>query len=325
MTHNTNTSNEFYVNSIKESPFLDDRSKTTILTGIKRMISLSGAQSIHDLLMNPDKYGEKLSTSGIPDESLKTYMTGILSIYNYSDLKATHKVIFNKWYKWYLKSRKVITRRRFDRVPTERMLKAHMDWEVIVKRVLSMSSESGKDYVLMCMITMIPPRRQADWSNVRVYIDPKYKPPPDHNYMHLYWDQPYILLTNYKTNQYYGNWYKKIPSNLLKVLRQSLQDEPRDYLFMDATGKPFKRVEAFTLWSNRAIKKILDNEFASMNMLRHSFASYIQRVNPNMTMRERYYIAKDMGHSIMQNIAYDFNATTNNFNKETFTDVPRLK
>lgn len=171
---------------------------------------------------------------------------------------------------------------------------------------------------------MMPPRRQSDWYRVKIYTDPQIKPKPDHNYIHLNWDQPYILLTDYKTSKYFGNWYKKLPPNLLKVLRESLLNEPREYLFMDGTNKPFSSVEAFTTWSNRTLKKILDKKEASMNMLRHSFAIYVQRVNPNMTMRERFYIAKDMGHSAMQNMGYDFHTKTNKFKDgTTFTDLPR--
>jgi hypothetical protein len=308
----TATDDAFYIGCIDATPFLKDRSKTTIKNALRKLIRDVQASNIHDLLMNPDVYGPKSSVLEYPAETLKTYMTSILSLFNYSNLKSTRKDVYNKWYKWYLKARKVIVRQKLDRVPTDRMKKAHMEWEDIVKRVIAMEPGT-REHLLMCMITMIPPRRQSDWYNVKVYTQKNFKPKLDHNYINLYWEKPYIILVDYKTSSYYGVWYKNIPKNLLEVARASVTKEPREYLFVDAYGNPFKRAEAFALWSNRTIKRVLENDLASMNMLRHSFAAYIHRVNPNMTLRERIYIAKDMGHNVMQNLSYDFTSKTNQF------------
>ena len=82
-------------------------------------------------------------------------------------------------------------------------------------------------------------------------------------------------------------------------------------LFLTKAGAPFKSVESFSDWTNTVIKRVLGNKHASMNTLRHSFASYKVRMNPFMTPAEKTSLARDMGHSLLETMGYDFERNLN--------------
>lgn len=318
------TSDAYFESAIKLNAHVKQGTQNIYLNSMKVIKKLTKETTIYSVLMDPDKNGKMLNDSNLNENTHKTYLTTILGFFKHTDLKGTHHHLFRKWYTWFLEAKEKIQQREQNREPTERMMKAYIEWEKIVKSIKGMPT-GNLDYLLMCMICMLPPRRQHDWYQVRVYTDPLFKPKPDHNFIHLTWDKPYhIHLTDYKTASSYGIWYRTLPANLHAVIKASIVANPREYLFIDATGKPFKQIQTFTTWSNRIIKRVLKNDKASMNMLRHSFAHYIQKINPNMTGKERAYIAKDMGHDALTNMMYDFVSRSNKFkNGTTFTDLPR--
>ena len=148
-----------------------------------------------------------------------------------------------------------------------------------------------------------------DWYNVIVYRnrDDSWKPNKieiDENHINMGYNDPYILLSNYKTSSFYGRWYKKIPKDLLKVFENYCKNE-KQVLFLNTKNVPYNCLENFTFWANTVIKRVLKNKKASMNTLRHSYASYMMRTNPNMSLLMRKVLAKDMGHSMQETLAYD--------------------
>ena len=311
----TRTDNDYYRKCIDKSPFIKDRTKRTYLTAFNAIIKLLKQDKLHEIIFNPKKYGEMLYAKASTPEVRKAYLTAILALLKYSDVKTQHQEIFFAWYTLYLKARKELVHNLINHIPSDRQKMSHMEWEDILKFAdeVAKKEPGSKDHLLFSLLTMIPPRRQLDWYKVKIHTTPNSKPKADHNYINLGWHTPYILLVEYKTADYYKNWYRKIPGNLLQVMRLSLKQEPRDFLFVDRQGKEYKNAEAFASWSNRAMKRITGNPMISMNTFRHSFVSYIRRVKPHMSLKEQYQISRDMGHSIVQNMGYDVNRqpTTN--------------
>lgn len=302
------TSDEEYENDIKNSPFLRDRSKSTYIRMMQKMLHDTGAPSIHDLLHNPGTYAEILKDSATTEEVLRTCMITILAFMKYSELKQRNYDLFIKWYTHYKNARRVIVKRILNHEPTSRQQHAHVPWEDVLKRYREMTYGT-KAHLLMSLITLLPPRRQSDWYKVRVYAsdDVNFKPELGHNYINVNYVTPYILLTDYKTAKFFHRWYMKIPSRLLKIIKDSLNDHPRDWLFVNqSTGEPYE-LEAFTRWSNRTLKRVTGNPNTCMNAMRHSYISYIRMKKPNMTLMEQIALSKNMGHSIVQNMGYKLN------------------
>jgi len=294
---------EFYTNSIRNSPFIGEKSKEGYLARLKSLQELFDKR-LDKIIKDPQTYGEKIKEHYQNENTQKTVFTAILAAIKYTDMKATHRDLFNLWYKFYLKIRNSIERKVINNIPTERQIEAHVDWEDIIKKRDAMA-KGTKQHILMSLITYIPPRRQLDWYNIKVYTKPNFKPTADHNYINLGWEKPYILLTDYKTAKFYGRWYKALTDPLLSILMQSLKKEPREYLFLDKYGKPYSKLCVFTEWTNAVIKRTCGNDKTTMNSLRHSFVSYLRRTCPNMTLAERAQISKDLGHSVYKMLGYD--------------------
>lgn len=302
------TSNKSYEDDIKLSPFLADRSKTTYINAMKKMLEITNAPTIHTLLHSPQRYGPDLEKKASTEEVYRTYMITVLAFMKYSELKSTNHQLFTQWYTFFLRSRKKINRRLFAHEPTAKQKQAHVPWPVVLQKYKELTPGT-KEHVLMSLITLLPPRRQTDWYQVKVYNSPdrSFKPASDHNYINLNYTEPYILLTDYKTHKFYGNWYKKVPATLLRILKEYVAEKPSRWLFVDGTsGAPYK-LEAFTKWSNRVLKRVTGNEFTSMNAMRHAFVSYTREKEPNMSLKDQLTISKDMGHSIVQNMGYKLN------------------
>jgi hypothetical protein len=306
-------SNASYLEDISLSPYLKDRTKTTYRNALLKIMTLTGEKSLHKLLHDPQKYAPLLQARVSTEETHKAYLIAILAIIKYSDLKETNHPLFNGWYKHYLQARRVVNKRLIKNIPTDRQIEAHVDWEVIKKKAKEVGEKApgSKEHVLMGLLTILPPRRQTDWFQVRIYDDkdPMFKPKADHNYINLgYHNQPYgpyILLIDYKTSKFYGNWYKLVPKKLHDLLNLSLELHPRDYLFVDRSGKPYDRVETFTKWSNGALKRIFENDKVSMNSIRHSFTTWFKKKWASATAEEIMKVSRDMGHNMQQNAAYN--------------------
>lgn len=299
-----------YIDDIKLSPFLSEKSKTTYVNMMKRMIKLSKPPSIDHLLRNADTYAPILEKNASTDEVFRTFMVTILAFFKYSEVKDTDRQSYLRWYTYFIKARKRIYKRIIHHEPTARQKEAHVPWETVMKKYNAMTPGT-KQHVLLSLITLIPPRRQTDWFKVRLYNDtnPDFKPKRDHNYINLNYRDPYIMLVEYKTAKYFGEWYKKIPPQLLSILKQSIKDHPREWLFVNGnTGEPYENVDAFAKWSNRTIKTVMGNQKTTMNTMRHSYISYVRENHiSKMTLADQLTMSKDMGHNIVQNMGYKLN------------------
>lgn len=306
---------------IRETTTIKDNTKTSYINTYYRLSRELKHFDFNDIVQNPEKYANHIDDKYQGESRRKCYIS-ILSLMNKNGTKAENKQLYSKWYDKFLVIKKELTNRFINQVPTEKQQEAHMQWEKIVERVSLMKDKKSQEYLLMCMITMIPPRRQMDWFNVTVHINKSDTWKPDKelikvNHINLGYKNPYILLSNYKTSKYYGRWYKKIPADLLKVLKNIFPRDKKNItetLFLNPfDGEQFKTVESFTKWTNSVIKEVLDNDKSSMNTLRHSFASYIMRTYPNMSLLKRKTYARDLGHSLVETLSYDVERNMNTF------------
>jgi hypothetical protein len=286
---------------IKKTVSLKDNSKYIYFNFYYQIYKFTDQPDLKILLFNPDKYAPLITST---DESLKSHYKSLLALMNYSNIKKTHKDIYNKWYTHFAQIKKILYNKYIDQEPTDRQLQSHVKWEDIIAYRNNM--KKNYKFVLMCLITMIPPRRQLDWFNIIVYNNPdsNWKPKVTHNYINIGYKTPYILINNYKTVDFYGSWYKIIPENLLNILKLYCKSQEQ-HLFLNSINKPFKTIANFTTWTNNIIKTTLHNDKSSMNTLRHSYASYMMRTHPYMSLRERRQLARDMGHSMQETLAYD--------------------
>jgi integrase len=144
--------------------------------------------------------------------------------------------------------------------------------------------------LLISIYTLIPPVR-ADYFALQIIHD---EDPVEPNYLQIRGGDMHTVLTDFKTAKTYHEIRNTLPTPLAQEIHASLQACPRQYLFVNAHGKPHTR-NSFTLWTRRILTRILHTDF-TLVFFRHAFAThYVTHHNP--TDLEISEISKKMGHS----------------------------
>ena len=115
-----------------------------------------------------------------------------------------------------------------------------------------------------------------------------------------------LVLQKYKTSGSYGTLVINLPDILINEINNVMNSRNNnDYLFISKqTGKYYKKEGTFNRWANRTLKKIFNNKYFNLTMLRHI---YITRRDLKLETRsglEQQSVAKLMGHSIEQQRKY---------------------
>jgi integrase len=109
-----------------------------------------------------------------------------------------------------------------------------------------------------------------------------------------------LVVQDYKTKKAYGAIRTKIPEPLLSELRKSLEEQPRDYLFVKRDGKePMTRNE-FSGWANRILTRLFKKR-TTLTAMRHSAATEGWKGTDIEAHRKK---ALSMGHSMNMNLGY---------------------
>ena len=235
------------------------------------------------------KKSEVLSTQ-------KSYIIAILAVFKHNDgLKAQLDKYYNTWFTKFSELDKAINDRYKTNEPSERQLNAYVKFDDIVKKRDSL--EDGTfEKLLLSFYTYIRPLR-ADFNLVRIYnsVDELPKNTDKQNYIVFENKNTATLyLHEFKTQRSHNELKKELPAELIKQLQLSLTKKPREWLFIDRFGEPYKAANSYTRWANRTFQKLF-NKPLTITMIRHS---YISSLDQNvLTTLEKEEIAKEMAHS----------------------------
>lgn len=328
-----------YHDKVKRTPFLSDSSKTTYRTHmnrILRMYIIAGANSsskfaVHELLTHPDIHGPSIvNDGGLELNMKKSSLTTVLAYLKYS--LSSRDDLASAWAVYYKRVNDDVRELELSNEGTLRQQRNMIEWNDVLKvrERLAKDAYNSDDHLILAMYTYLAPRRQADYACMRVYLQPtdvptvwtsrsEKKPAAAHNHIHLgsaKYESPYIYICDSKSSKFMDPYFsKEIPTELIKLIRlrvssrrisPSTSPPPASYpvyMFVTEMTTPFCNVNSFTKFCNRALKRIFDNEEMSLNVLRHSFATYASQL-PNLTMRQRTAIATSMGHSVTKSLEY---------------------
>lgn len=182
--------------------------------------------------------------------------------------------------------------------PTEREIVNWVPW----KKVLAIESELRRTefgslrHLVLAMYTHMEPMR-GDFGNVKLYSESPPSESTTGNYLFLSREsnKTVLHLNEYKTSKRYGEYTRTIPESLVAVIRSSLRDEPREYLFVSFDGKPYEKKNSFVKFANRMLYSIFGKHM-SITLLRHAFISAID-FNASKA-GDLMNVAKNMQHSI---------------------------
>ena len=298
---------EFYVTRLAKAPMVEESTRRTYVANLRKAVSVSGAEDIHDLLHNPGKY-ISLIDAKIPNlnSRISVYIAIITSM-RVSSLKNNvgTKPLYNKYYGAMMNSRKERNALVMNNVPTAKQEATNYSWEEIIAKRESLP-KSSDEHLLLGIYTYVPPRRQQDYAMMRVYEGQDV--PLDHNHFNTGHVRhgAYMFVNAFKNIKVMGSFFnKEIPKELVRVIKMSLKKQPRSHLFVDKKGAPFKSVGSFTKYSNGTLKKIFENDAMTVNALRHAHATYMNN-QPGLTYAERFRAAHKMGHGVKKDLIYAF-------------------
>jgi len=263
------------------------------------------AATIHEVLTNPVKYALMIIDDDTEMKNKENSLAAIQAYLAYSGLKDTCHALFSAWYPAFILVHKEWSRLRKNNIPTQRQLDSMVDWREVIKRRNELTYGS-LEHVVLSMHTYVPPRRQLDYTRMRLYVNKEMEPPQTENYFQLYnarLGAPVLFYKEYKTAKYFSTFLnKEVPIELSKIVAKSLQDYPRQYLIVHPkTREPYGEKE-FRNKMNDILKKIFDNKGVSVNTLRHSFINYVAQMPFNLAQKERF--SMKMGHTLTKSMEY---------------------
>lgn len=149
-----------------------------------------------------------------------------------------------------------------------------------------------QNFVILSVYTLIPPRRIADYINMKIRNADREKD----NYI----DKKYLVFNDFKTSKFYQTQKVEIPNSLRTILTKWMKvNLEGDYLIVDTNGRPMSQPQL-----SIRLNKIFGptEKIISVNMLRHSYLTSQYKDIPSLARLEK--TAEEMGHSVGEALLY---------------------
>lgn len=165
------------------------------------------------------------------------------------------------------------------------------------------------DSLMSSFYSDLEPRRQSDYFRLRVFRNiseiPDSESDPDATFVYIpkstrSLSESYIEIRKFKSSRHHGTWHTVLPAPLRKDLYESLEIQPREFVFVPASSSSsssssYRTVNAFTHAHNRKLSKWFGSHVTN-NSLRHARASHAYQ-DRDLSISERTKIATAMGHT----------------------------
>lgn len=244
----------------------------------------------------------------INSRSKKVYYAPLITLLK--DTKEAEKAL--KEYKNNMNNHiKIYNTAQREQVSTETQNAHWVPWETVLKQLNLMWKEFSPLFskpsltiqehrnlqrlVCLACFTLIEPRRNRDWTHFKIdNIDTE-----TDNYLDV--KSKRLIFNTYKLSSRKGPQIIECPPNLFNILKQYSKIQKSvgsEYLFSSL----FKKGE-YNQLSGQSMTGLVASCFGpdsgvNINLLRHSFITYIYRDTPSLKEKEK--IAKNMGHSVNQ-------------------------
>ena len=250
-------------------------------------------EDVFTILTHPKKYLEWIKATYEQPATQKSYISAVLAMFRHNEgLKTQEKKSYDMWYAAFDEIHTMIDNRYKKNEPTQKQVDGYVKFEEIVAKRDTL--EMGTDErLLLSFYTYIPPLR-CDLNRVRIYHG-KVAANAEKNYIVIQGKrEATLVLREFKTAQHMDPYENNLPKELVDEIQASLEKRPRDFLFMDRSGQPYKAA-SFTKWANRVLQKLFGRSL-TISLIRHS---YINSLDFNkLTVEEKERIAKDMAHTV---------------------------
>jgi integrase len=177
-----------------------------------------------------------------------------------------------------------------------------LDWPDVIKareaaRLNASDIQTYQDYVILCLYSYVAPVR-LDYTPVRV-VEEKETDGKSNELLVL--PSGYVIcLREYKTARRYKEQRIPVPKELAAILKDWLEINQSGYLLINSSGGPMDEKALGARIT--AILKRHTGKAASLNIIRHSFASWVRR--KEKPLKDMKAVAAGMLHSPAMNQLY---------------------
>jgi integrase len=289
---------------VDRSKNLTEKSKVSYKKQMRSIIAkfgVAGPASLSYVMFHPSATAVVNATKHIPDNSLRTYIAAILSLFKRGEeaglfSRADEKVLrpYRAWSEKLQRSSKEYKERIESNTPSERERSSHAsldEWDEAFETMYDNNPLSQDTLLVAFHAAMHPPLRGGDLALVRIGYHEKgnciYETYPNsHKYI--------LLIRDHKTSSSHGDLTRTLTKRMSEILEDNLQASPREWLFVTQSGTPFSD-SGYSNWKSSVFKNAFDRNVTS-NSLRHSYISSMDR--QNQTLAEARHVAKQMGHGL---------------------------
>ena len=297
---------DYYFKCIEDAP-VADTTKKCYGTSIKRILNIIPNKRLCDIITEPEDSYEVLAAAITLPSSLRSTTSTILAVLKHANIKLTYPILFERWNKLAAPLIMADKKQQLSNIPTAKQELARLEWDDIENTLntLGRKDYGSRVHVLLAMYTLIPPRRHEDYFQVYIYQSPTDTTPKEnhHAYIDLTLHKPIVHVKDYKTVASLKPWTKELPSQLVAIIRKSIELNPRQYLITRKNGESYTLVNSYTQATDRTLKKIF-GQHANLNSIRHAYSTKISR--ETISVWDHKQIARDMGHSIVTNMSYAY-------------------
>jgi hypothetical protein len=277
---------------------LSDVSKNNYKYRLERLTIITN-KDVDWIINNCKKTLSIMKTKNITEpQSVKAMISAILAIFKHTKgLKESKQKVYTCWIKQFQEVNEK-AQEKYEKIEaSQRQIEAYVPWaEILHKR--DNLDKSSNEYFILCLYTMLPPAR-ADFNKVKILKENKVseetvKEYPNH--LIIMSKGMKLVYNEFKTrSKKLQNYEKILPDELVKVIKESLKRQPREFLVVsDKTGEPYHKPNSFTQHVKRVLYKVFSKSM-SINTLRHSFVNHVD-LN-KITPLEKEQLAKDMMHT----------------------------
>ena len=238
--------------------------------------------------------------------NMHSYLSAVLALFKHAtqyvnDIPQSF-VYYRIWIGIVNDNQKGIIERRNNNKPTK-LQELRGGSKLTLQDIVNKRDENNLDIMhklLLAMYTMIPPVR-CDYYSMNIVN--KNQTPNTDNYIILKDGEAELVIKEYKTSRKHGDIvHSKLPDELYRIIINSLETVPRDYLFVNSRNKPFSRTD-FSNWASKTLYKIFGVEL-TLTMIRHIYISHKEL--HKMTLGERKELGEKMGHTVEIQTGYEW-------------------
>jgi hypothetical protein len=259
---------------------------------IRAISNRADEKDLLKIILSPDKYIPLMRKWYPLATSHKIHYTAILSLFRYNpEFKEKNKAVHEKWVKAFREADDAVNERYETNKPTDRQVEGYVPYEKLIE--VRDSLPAGHIHrLLLDMYTLIKPMR-CEYARVAIYRG-KVPDKPDPNYINIHGKKANLVLTHFKTRKHHDAYDIELPKELVADLLKSLEDQPREWLFVNTRNEPYTPT-IYTQWTSRVFLKLFKKPL-TVSLIRHS---YINTIDFNtLSIKEKKEIATSMGHTV---------------------------